>query len=101
MTGVTAIRGDITGVTNAKPPVVTSASHGLDNGEQVSITQCGGLEEFNNKIYRVNNTTTNTFELQDPETREDIDTTNLETYTSGGRWNRVDRVGADRVIFEA
>ena len=101
MTGVTEERGNITGVTNAKPPVVTSTAHGLSNGEQIKITQVGGLELFNNRIYRVNNVTTNTFELEDPATRQPIDTTDLETYTIGGRWNRVDRVGADRVFYEA
>lgn len=98
-TGVTVIRGTITGVTNAKPGVVTSASHGLSNLEQVKITQVGGLESFNNKVYKVNNVTTNTFELFDPATNEKIDTTDLETYTSGGRWNRVDRIGEDRIFY--
>lgn len=101
MTGVTQIRGAITAVTNAKPCVVTSASHGLSNGDFVKITQVGGMEIFNNSVYRVNNVTTNTFELQDPETHEDFDSTELEIYISGGRWNQVNRIDADRILYEA
>ncbi len=97
--GVTEIRGAITGVSNANPGVVTSTAHGLSNGQQVSITQVGGLENFNNTIYRVNSVTTDTFALQNAATRENFDTTDLETYTSGGRWNRVDRVNASRIFY--
>lgn len=101
MAGVTVIRGDITGVTNAKPAVVTSAAHGLSNGNQVKITEVAGMENFNNRVYRLSLVTTNTFALQDPETHEDFDSTQLETYSSGGMWNRVDRVDAARVFYEA
>lgn len=98
---VTEIRGTITNVTNSKPAVVESSAHGLSNGQQVKITQVGGMENFNNKIFRVNGVTTNTFELQDPITHEDFDSTYLETYTSSGRWNRVDRVDSARILYNA
>ncbi len=101
MSGVTEIRGDITGVTIANPPVVTSAAHGLSDGNIVRITQLGGTVELNNGRYRVNNTTTDTFELQDPDNHEDIDASDFTTYTSGGRWNRTNRDDADRVFYEA
>lgn len=100
MAGVTEIRGDITGVTNAKPGVVTSASHGLSEQDIIRITQVDGLHNFNNKLYFVNQPTTNTFKLKDPNDREDFDTTTLGTYQSGGRWNRVNRVGSNRVVYE-
>ena len=100
-TGVTEIRGTITAVTNANPSVVTSAAHGLSNGDYVTITDVDGMELFNNRRYRINNVTTNTFELQDPSTREGFDSTELETYSSGGRWVQVNRVDADRVFFAA
>jgi hypothetical protein len=101
MTGVTEIRGDITAVSNAVPCVVTSTSHGLSNGDHVKITECGGMENFNNRVYRVDKVTTNTFELTHPDTRENFDSTDLETYTSGGRWNKVNRVNTDRVFYNA
>jgi len=101
MSGVTAIRGDITGVTCANPPVVTSASHGLANGDIVRITQISGIVELNDNRYRVNNVTSNTFDLKDPETHEDIDGSDFSVYSSGGRWNRTDRDDDDRVKFEA
>ena len=100
-TGVTAIRGDITGATITKPPVITSNDHGLSKGAIVRLTQLGGSIDFNNQEFRVTNVTTNTFELQDEETREDFDATDYTTYTSGGRWNKINRSGSDRVFFEA
>lgn len=99
--GVTEIRGSIEGVSNAKPTVVISTAHGLPKGASVSITQAGGMENFNNRIYLVGFVTDDTFELQDPITREAFDSTDLETYTTGGRWVRVDRDDANRVFFNA
>ena len=98
-TGVISIRGNIAGVSNAYPGVVTSTAHGLSNNNQIKITEVAGMENFNNKVYRIKNVPANTFELFDAATNEKIDTTDLETYTSGGMWNRVDRIGSDRVFY--
>lgn len=53
----------ITGATNGRPVVVTSASHGYSNDDVVWITGATGMTQLNNKAYRVRNRTTNTFEL--------------------------------------
>ena len=94
-------RGAITAVTNSKPCIVTSADHNRAKGDLVKITQVGNMERFNNRKYRIGSTTTNTFSLQDPATREDFDSTDLETYSSGGRWNLISRSDDDRIFYEA
>ncbi len=91
----------ITAVTAANPPVVTDSAHGLSNGDVVRITDLGGMVELNNRKFRVNNVATNTFELQDPETRVDIDGSNFTAFTSGGQWNRLNREDANRDVFDA
>lgn len=57
------IEKSITGATNNRPVVVTSASHGYNNDDVVWITGATGMTQLNNKAYRVRNKTTNTFEL--------------------------------------
>jgi len=73
----------ITAITKANPGVVTSASHGFSNGDEVYVDSVGGMTELNVRNYLVANSTTNTFSLQDLF-GNDIDTTNFTTYTSGG-----------------
>ena len=53
----------ITGVTAANPVVVTSASHGLLDGDLVDIVSVVGEVEVNNNRYVVIESATNTFEL--------------------------------------
>lgn len=66
----------ISGITNANPAVATSTAHGLANGDIIEITS--GWSRLTNKIVRVANVATNTFEL------EGIDTTSTGIYPSGG-----------------
>ena len=66
----------VSGITNANPAVATSTAHGLANGDFIEITS--GWSRLTNKIVRVANVATNTFEL------EGIDTTSTSTYSSGG-----------------
>lgn len=68
----------ITGVTQANPGVVTSASHGFTNGDVVYIDGVVGMTELNGNTYTVANADTNTFELSG------VDTTGYTAYTSGG-----------------
>lgn len=97
--GVTADRATITGITAATPPVVTAAAHGFTDGQLVRITKVVGMTEVNNNLYKVNNATTNTFELQDPVTDEDIVGAGFTTYSSGGQANMVSRSGDDLVVY--
>lgn len=68
----------ITGITNANPAVVTSASHGIANGQQVLISGVQGMTEVNGNTYTAANVTANTLELSG------TDSTAFGTYTSGG-----------------
>ena len=94
---VTAINGDtgeesltalnnttrsITAITAADPAVVTSASHGFSDGDEVEINGVVGMTELNGRRFIVANQTTNTFEL------EDEDSSAYTAYTSGGTANQ-------------
>lgn len=72
-----------TAITQADPAVVTSASHGLSNGQDIFIQSVGGMTELNGRFFRVANATTNTFELVDTFD-EDVDSTGFTAFTSGG-----------------
>lgn len=72
----------ITGATNATPIVVTSASHGLSNGDLVANFSVGGNTAANG-VFRVANVAANTYELTDPDTGANV--AGSGAYTSGGR----------------
>jgi len=76
--GLTFDGGDavtITGITKADPAVVTAASHGFSDGDQVRIRNVGGMSEVNNKVFSVSNPATDTFELRNKLDTVDIDST--------------------------
>ena len=73
----------ITAITKASPGVVTSASHGLSNGDRVYISGVIGMTEVNSRVYIVANKDTNTFELTDLY-GSNVNSTNWTTYSSGG-----------------
>ena len=66
------------GVTQANPPVVTSATHGYEDGDAVTITGVVGMTELNGKTFIINVLTVNTFELFD------VDASGYGAYVSGG-----------------
>ena len=78
----------ITDVTQANPGVVTSASHGYSDGDEIYIDSIGGMTELNGRNYIVANATTNTFTLQDLF-GNDIDTSGFTAYTSGGSADKI------------
>jgi len=53
----------ITGATQANPVVVTSASHGFQDGDLVKITGVVGMTEINDREFTVAGKTTDTFQL--------------------------------------
>lgn len=73
----------ITGVSNASPGVITSASHGFSNGDEVFIKGIVGPYELNSRFYLVANSATNTFTLTEIDGAP-VSTLNLSTYTGGG-----------------
>jgi len=75
---ITNASKNITNITQANPAVVTVASHGYSNGDDVWINSVGGMTELNGRRFRIANVTTNTFELSG------VDSTGYTAYTSGG-----------------
>jgi hypothetical protein len=79
--------GLITGATNASPTVLTSAGHGLSNGDGIYIANVGGNTNCNGGPFVVNNVAANTFQIAS------ISGTTLTlingngAYTSGGSWS--------------
>ncbi len=78
----------ITGVTQASPGVVTSASHGFSNGDDVFITGVSGMTELNGRSFRVAGVTTNTFQLNDYQNNT-VSTLSYGAYSSGGTVARI------------
>ena len=79
----------ITNITRATPAVVTAAAHGFSDGEQVRITDVGGMTEINDEVYTVDDAATNSFSLDDT-TDTDINSVNFTQYTSGGEVSQVE-----------
>ena len=79
----------ITAATTANPVVITAASHGFENGDEVDISDvttgvnsagaATGMSQINDLRFTVANKTTNTFELSG------IDGSAFTAYTSGGK----------------
>lgn len=76
--GGTATAKVITAISKANPAVVTSADHGLKNGDVVSLAAIVGMVELNNASAPVKVITEDTFELVG------VDSTDYTDYTSGG-----------------
>lgn len=66
----------ISGITKANPGVVTATAHGYSDGDYVVLT-VQGMNQVNDRVFRVANKTTDTFELGGENT------TNFDTFSSG------------------
>lgn len=75
---------NITAITKASPAVVTSAGHGLENGQWVYLGDVEGMTEINGRYYEVAGKTTNTFQLLELPHGTALDSTAFSAYTSGG-----------------
>jgi len=80
--------GTISGISNANPAVVT-ASNNFSNGDQVIITNVGGMVEVNGNVYTVASASSTGFSLSS------VDSSGFSTYTSGGVANLFT---ADRIM---
>lgn len=72
----------VTDVTKATPAVVTSAAHGFEDGDWVKPL-VAGMTELNGRTFLVASKTANTFQLKDPLTGTDIDSSAYAAFTSG------------------
>lgn len=76
--------GGITGITQANPGVITTATaHGLSAGDVVLISDVGGMLDINNYYYVNTVPTGTTFTLKDYSFAV-VDTSAFGAYTSGG-----------------
>jgi len=80
---VTATTTAISAITKANPAVVTSNSHGLNNGDRVFITSVVGMTEVNNREFTVAGKTTNTFQLSG------VNSSAFTTYGSAGTSGKI------------
>lgn len=85
---VTESTTNITGITQANPAVVTSNTHGYNNGDWIYITGVGGMTNFNGLVWIVTAKTTNTYQLTDLFGNL-IDSRTYNAYTSGGTAARI------------
>jgi len=100
MSGNTAYRADISGVTLAKPCVITTAAvHGYQTNQVVTLSDLGnemptarGATQLNDRRFRILVVDTTSFQLWDVVTGEEIDSTNYEAWVSGGNVNLQTRV---------
>lgn len=98
MSGQTARRANISGITNADPcEVTTSAAHGYETRDFVRLTDLNGAmpiqrgeDPLNNYKFRIIVTGDTTFTLQDPITFENIDSKTFPPYVTGGFCNLVE-----------
>lgn len=67
----------ITAISKASPAVVSAATHGFTNGQEVKLT-VSGMIELNYAVVKVANVAAGTFEL------EGIDSTLFNTFATGG-----------------
>lgn len=66
----------VSAITNGNPGVATSTAHGLADGDFVEVTS--GWSRLTERIVRVDNAATNTFDL------EGINTTSVQRFPAGG-----------------
>lgn len=72
----------VTGITLASPGVVTSVAHGYADNDWVKIVATG-MTELNNRSFKINVLTADTFELLDPLTGAAVDTTAYTAFVAG------------------
>lgn len=73
----------ITGITLAAPGVVTSAAHGLNNGDYVVFNITNGMRQIHDRVYRVCNKATDTFQIEDVSGGTGISTVGFDAFVSG------------------
>ena len=86
----------ITAVTQASPGVLTSATHGFSDGDEIYITGVGGMTQLNDRNFIVANVTTNTFTLTDLFGAA-INTTAFTAFTSGGTADKIYQISTPYV----
>lgn len=80
----------ISGATQTDPVVITTSSaHGYSTGDEVFISDVGGMTEINRKRYKIDVTSSTEFKLLHQVDEADIDGTGYGAYTGGGETFRI------------
>lgn len=88
--GATDNQGVISAITKASPAVVTVTAVGdLANGDECIVADVVGMLEINERQVKLAGNVGSTFQLVDPTTGANINSTNFTTYTSGGRLKEI------------
>lgn len=84
--GAASNQGVISAITKANPAVVTVAAiNDLANGDECITSEIVGMLEMNGRQVKLANNSGLTFQLTDPVTGANVNSTNFTTYASGGR----------------
>lgn len=98
---LTAERTTITAATKANPCVITVASTtGLANGDEIILTGVVGMEELNGRQFKLAGSSGSTFQLTDPVSGANINSTNWGTYVSGGTLREVYEIASPYLAGE-
>jgi hypothetical protein len=84
--GASTLPLTVTGITKAEPAIVSvSGSHGLTNGDFVTITGAIGMTQINNGSYFIKSASAGSFELYTESTlTTKLDSTGFTAWSSGG-----------------
>jgi hypothetical protein len=74
----------ITAITQASPAVVTSASHGITEGQGMYLWGISGMTDLNLGHFIATNVTANTLELYKLDRATKVDSSSYSAYSSGG-----------------
>ena len=92
--GQASMHATISGITQADPCVITHSAYTFQTNQVVRLTDLGevgpgvtghGMDELNNKRYRIVVLTATTFSLKDVITGEPIDSSAFVAYVAGGK----------------
>lgn len=98
---IATTRTTLTAATKASPCVITVASTtGLADGDEVLITGVVGMLELNNRQVKLANKSGSTYQLVDPVTGANIDSTAWGTWSSGGTVREVDEITSPYLASE-
>ncbi len=92
-------QGSITGATKANPCVVTSAAHGLTDGDRVLIEAVGGMTALNGVYFYVDVLSSSTFALySNAGLTSAVNSSAYGAYTSGGTWTKIKKKTSSAVF---
>tara|TARA_R110000851_G_scaffold109088_3_gene231098 strand:- start:10635 stop:13430 length:2796 start_codon:yes stop_codon:yes gene_type:complete len=98
---ITETAVNITAVTKASPPVVTtSGAHGYSNGDEIFIEGVKGMIELNGNRFTVANVASTTMQLLDHYSGANASSVGYTTYTTGGTTAKIYEIASTYTTAE-